>query len=122
MRIGSCQSIFQAQESVDLSSRRTDQPQGPPASWGPDRADISTAAREGAQHAAKSQDVADDAVEAFKKYMHKARGGIDPSTSGGTIEALRAKLKELQSKLACRGRQPQHAGGDEKQHDRRDSG
>ncbi len=102
MRIGSYQPIFQAQETVDLSSPRADQPQGSPPSWGPDRVDISPAAREAAQHAAKSQGVADDAddaVEAFRKYMHKARGGIDPSTSGGTIESLQARLKELQSKL-----------------------
>ncbi|WP_158269711.1 FlxA-like family protein [Desulfonatronum sp. SC1] len=104
MRIDGYQNFLRAVEferqPVVRETQATDWFQGVSSSAGGDTVSISSAARE-AQQAAQSEDHGDnDAVEAFRKYMHKARGGVD-SSSSDPLEALKERLKELESKLSA---------------------
>lgn len=103
MRIDGYQNFFGAGELAGQSFVRENQKggrfQGDSTPAMGDTASISSAAKD-AQQTAKSQGSgATDSMEAFRKYMHKARGGID-SSSGGSLEALEARLKDLEKKLA----------------------
>ncbi|WP_028572925.1 FlxA-like family protein [Desulfonatronum lacustre] len=104
MRIDGYQNFLRTGESagqpIVRETQATDWFRGASTSAGGDTVSISPAARE-AQQAAKSEDTGDnDAAEAFRKYMHKARGGID-SSSSGPLEALQARLKDLTNKLSA---------------------
>ncbi|GAB6059299.1 hypothetical protein JCM31598_24160 [Desulfonatronum parangueonense] len=73
---------------------------GGPTSWGSDTVTISPEAR-GVQRTQKTDDETDDdntAVKAFKAYMDKARG-VGDSSGNSPIEALKARLKDLENKL-----------------------
>ncbi|WP_031387063.1 FlxA-like family protein [Desulfonatronum thiodismutans] len=103
MRIDGYQNFLRAVEfagqPVVRESQETGWFQGVSSSTRGDTVSISPAARE-AQQAVQSEDHDDNnAVEAFRKYMHKARGGVD-SSSNNPLEALRERLKDLENKLS----------------------
>lgn len=103
MRIDGYQNILRAGEfwgqSVVREAQEADFFRDASTSDRGDTVSISSAARE-AQHASRSEDDGEnDAVEAFRKYMHKARGGV-ASSSNNPLEALRERLKDLENKLS----------------------
>jgi predicted trehalose synthase len=105
MRIGgSYPEIFQNEEitsrQLDKATSETGKHRDSPSSWGSDSVAISSAARDAQQTSGSDGKTEEDnkAFETFKEYMDKKRGVV--GSSGSSIEDLRAKLKELHSKLA----------------------
>ncbi|SDB13081.1 FlxA-like protein [Desulfonatronum thiosulfatophilum] len=105
MRIDGYREIWKMEEVVNRSlhdrAGSAGEQRSAPTSWGSDAVTISPAARDAQSALRKDEETDGDntAAEAFKAYMDKTRGGSG-SSGDSPIEALKARLKDLENKLA----------------------
>ncbi|WP_028575481.1 FlxA-like family protein [Desulfonatronovibrio hydrogenovorans] len=106
MQINSYESLLEAREIFQNFSgtARPEQPGSFKFTSGSDQVCISSAAQSAyaaskADHENHDHSDQSKAVDAFRDYMDKTRGKVD-HPAGGDIEALKARLEELQNKLA----------------------